>query len=171
MFSAWQTSPGVALTIYAGHGNTARWGTATLLVSTDPATVVTNNIWPIMATFTCLNGYFAIPGGSACFGESWLLAPSNRGAAAFLAPSGVDYYESERLFETEFLNQFALPEASRPRTIGEAFYRAQASFLIAHPEAEITLKQYVLFGDPDTPLFIDPPLSCIDRELYGAEFP
>lgn len=170
MLSAWETSPGVALTIYAGHGNTARWGTATLLVSTDPATAVTNNIWPIMATFTCLNGYFAFPGGSPCFGESWLLAAPNRGAVAFLAPSGVDYYESERLFETEFLNQFALPEASRPRTIGEAFYRAQTSFLIAHPDSEITLRAYVLFGDPDTPLFIDPPQAGIEWETYEADF-
>lgn len=148
---------GPALVLYSGHGNTTFWAGELLLQATDLPTIDTQNKWPFVLTFTCLNGNYAVPGAATrTLGEAWLLT-ADRGAIADLAPCSVDFYDAQRIFAIRAMEQISLPQAQRPQTVGEMVTRARINFEISNPDDDVTNHLYLLFGDPLSHLTIDPP--------------
>jgi hypothetical protein len=164
--SVMQASPaGAAFVMYSGHGFNDTWWSSAVMSPTRVASIDTEGRWPIVATFTCLNGYYAFPGAtSPTLSEAWLFSTDPgtlRGAVANIAPCSADFYIQQRLFAEAVLDGFTLSEDQRPRSVGELLLRAQADYATEWPMLEKTLKEYLLFGDPATSLAIDPPLSGI----------
>lgn len=158
------TSP--AFLTYSGHGSNTLWANEQLLSTADLPGITTDGRWPVIATFTCLNGYYAFPGSSVrCFGEAWLLGPQETGAPANIAPTGVDFYSLQREFMEGFFEQWS--EDNRPLTIGRMFHRAQLRFALDFPELGVTWRNYLLFGDPGTPVPIGKiPPAGLPREEW-----
>lgn len=150
-----EAGTGAAFVLYTGHGNTDRWSGLKFLASEDVPTIDTNGKWPIIATFTCLNGYYAAPGDEPCLAEEWLFADENRGAIANIAPAGVDQYFEQSLFNEAFMNQFIYSPGEAPETIGDVLFLAQVDFATDHPELDTTIREYNLFGDPATALYLE----------------
>ncbi|MCC6546565.1 hypothetical protein IT570_05300 [Candidatus Sumerlaeota bacterium] len=148
---------GPSLFFYFGHGNFNVWGPTggQYFRATDIAAIDTDQQWPIVLTFTCFNGYYAVPGAAErALGEQWLLQPLNRGAVANIASAGIDYYDSEKLFSIEGIELLGLPGSNRPKTVGEMLVRARINFILEYPDQIETRHIHLLFGDPLTGLTI-----------------
>lgn len=169
MVSSMTMGPGgAALILYTGHGFNNQWNRVQYMESAKVPTIDTEDKWPVVATFTCLNGYYAFPGNSILtLSEAWLFwtAPDTvRGAIANMAPASVDYYAAQRAFAFEMMSVVEQPQATRPRTVGELFATTQANFITANPAFTTTLHEIILFGDPASSLAID------DDQPLGIEF-
>jgi hypothetical protein len=147
---------GVAFSLYTGHGNTDRWAGEGIMRSTDVPLADTEERWPFVTTFTCLNGYYAfpVPDGKS-LSETWLFTP-DRGAHSNVAPVSVDFYLEQRLLILELLGTLTQPEPGRPRTVGEAWLATTASYITKYPTLLKTAREYILFGDPSAHLALDP---------------
>ena len=154
--------------LYIGHGNINLWADERIMDNTKAIAIDTNNQWPTIAALTCLNGYYAFPGGSATMAETWLFADDDRGAIANVAPSAVDFYVVLREFIHDFMSFFALSDNMRPKRVGELFTRAQIQFSVNIPFKEGTVHAYHLFGDPASTLTlgVPPPASVEEWVIY-----
>lgn len=152
---------GAAYVMYSGHGFNDTWWHRNAMGSSRVEEVNTEGIWPLVATFTCLNGYYAYPGNDVLtLAEAWLFRtplPAVYGAYANIAPCSVDYYLEQSHFSRKVLAGFALDEDDRPRSAGELMLLAQTAYATDFPFFEKTLREYILFGDPASPLAIDGP--------------
>lgn len=148
---------GVSYAFYVGHGQFNTWAGETIATSDNPAASThigqmnTLNQWPVALTFTCLNGYYAFPGQTArSMCEAWLFH-NNRGAVANIAPVSVDFYGEQKLLQDEMARQLGRADAAiRPKTLGQAWFQAQTQYASQYPTLVKTLREFVLFGDPDT---------------------
>ncbi len=158
LFAALDAPPaGPALVVYTGHGNNTVWADERLLEVPDLDLLNHDGSWPLVTTFTCLNGYYAFPGSTVrSMGEEWLLRPSTRGAVATIVPVGVDYYNNQRLFTELMIETVSADPANSPDTIGEALAWTRLQFALENPTRRITLAEYNLFGDPATDLTLQP---------------
>jgi hypothetical protein len=121
--------------------------------------------WPFVATFTCLNSFYAQPGATTLsLGEAWIVTP-NRGAIAALAPSGVGLYGPQRNYAFTMLQQIAKAPLERPATIGELMVTTQNAYLTQYPLLEETARSMLLFGDPAAALTIGEPTAAINHWL------
>ncbi|MEO8377524.1 MAG: C25 family cysteine peptidase, partial [Candidatus Sumerlaeota bacterium] len=152
--AAFEVEPlGPSLFFYFGHGNYNVWGPTggQYFGAADIASIVTANQWPMVLTFTCFNGYYAVPGATArALGEEWLLQPLSHGAVADVASAGIDYYDNEKLFSIEALELMGLPGSNRPKTIGELITRTRIEFITNYPDLIETKHIHLLFGDPNS---------------------
>ena len=159
--SAFSNPGGVTFAMYIGHGNLDTWaGEKLMTVSSTNAipTINTDDQWPIVGVFTCLNGYYAFPGSSTlCMSEAWLFS-TDYGAVANIAPVGVDYYFEQRLYALAVLEMFGRDPSIRPRTIGELMALVQVKYATNYAFFYLTNHEYILFGDPQTNLAMDPPI-------------
>lgn len=140
---------GAAFALYTGHGNVDRWAGENVVTVNELPNIDTENRWPVVATFTCLNGYFAFPGGETCLSEAWLLEP-HRGAIANFAASSIEYYFEQSIFTESVMRTIALPSAQRPRDAGGVLTIAQNAFVTEHSLIAPTARIFVLFGDPES---------------------
>lgn len=156
--NAFERSPaGVAFALYMGHGSATVWGDEQVLANATAAALATDGKWPIVATFTCLNGYFATPGGiSRALAETLLITGPN-GAAAMIAPGGVDFYQPQRNFAEEVMAQLGVRWNLRAETVGELLAAAQLQHALDWPGEAHVRREYLIFGDPATPLFLKEP--------------
>lgn len=147
-----QDPAGVSLILYTGHGNTTYWASERIITAEQIPNLMTQNKWPIVATFTCLNGNYALPNATVrSLGEAWSITP-NGGATANITPCSIDYYRFQRNFSEIFLTLISEPDATRPKTIGEALTRTRIQHELLFPDNNKTNSIYLLFGDPDSPL-------------------
>ncbi|MGF1572121.1 MAG: C25 family cysteine peptidase [Sumerlaeia bacterium] len=161
-----QGPAGVSLVLYTGHGNTTFWASERIITTQEVPNLLTENKWPIVATFTCLNGNYAVPNATLrSLGEAWLITP-NGGALANLTPCSVDFYLPQKNFSVLFLNTLAEPQSTRPKTIGDALTRTRVAHTLAYPDQGITNNLYLLFGDPDSPLVLLPADSHLQDQWH-----
>jgi hypothetical protein len=163
--TALESGNGLAMIMYMGHGNTDRWSGHRILQTSDVANINTEDRWPFVATFTCLNSFYAQPGATTLsLGEAWIVTP-NRGAIAALAPSGVGLYGPQRNYALTMLQQIAKAPLERPATIGELMVTTQNAYLTQYPILEETARSMLLFGDPAAALTIGEPTAAINHWL------
>jgi hypothetical protein len=152
---------GAAFVMYNGHGFNDTWWNSTVMSPARVRATDTENRWPIVATFTCLNGYYAFPGNTVLtLAEAWLFSTASgtlRGAVANIAPCSVDFYLEQRYFALAVLDSIAQDAKLRPDTIGGIMLQAQTSYITDFPSLGRTLREYILFGDPLTRFAIDTP--------------
>ncbi len=150
---------GASVFFYTGHGNYNLWsGQLATSYDTNNAhpinnanvkTFATTNQWPIVGTFTCLNGNYAAPGREdVSMAEAWLFS-SDYGAVANIGPCGVDYYNEQRLLQGAYLTQLGKADpANRAATVGQMSHRASVQYATQYPSLMKTLREYIVFGDP-----------------------
>ncbi len=162
---ALESGVGPAFVLFTGHGNVTQWASESIWNTTEMATLANTGKWPIVATFTCLNGYYALPTATGfTMAESWLFQ-STGGSVANIAPSGADFYAEQRLFAVAVMDRIASPY-SPPDTVGDLMLQARTSYLLNYPSSAKTARGYVLFGDPASALAIpqtEPPQESAVR--------
>ncbi len=143
---------GAAYAQYMGHGFINNWQNNRMMSANKVDDIDTQNRWPFVATYTCFNGLYALPGSQASsLAEAWLFEP-DFGAIATLAPVSVDFYETQREFTFSILTRLSDP----PATLGDWFTDAQTFYAVTYPLFSRTLHEYVFFGDPDSSSTITP---------------
>jgi len=139
---------GVSLMLYTGHGNIDRWSRFRIIDNNQIPLINTEDRWPISATFTCLNGFYAFPDNNETLSEVWLFDAYDTGAVANISPVSVDFYFEQTLFCEVLLDQIGQAPSSQPDTIGEIMSQTQVEFLTRYPDLEVTAREFVLFGEP-----------------------
>ncbi|MGF1571787.1 MAG: C25 family cysteine peptidase [Sumerlaeia bacterium] len=151
-----ETQPrSAAMVFYMGHGNNDRWSSK-LMNSIEAVKINTQGGYPFIATFTCLNAYYAFPGGlsNRSLSEAWLLSPIGTGGVASFSPSGAD--TPTDIFDMVVITMNIMAEDLRPRTIGELVTRVRIQYTANHPNQSRTNRVFLLFGDPLSPTTIEP---------------
>jgi len=118
---------------YVGHGSPLLWSQRRVLTAADA------DRWhapALVCAWTCLSGYFTLP-GQRSLAERWLLSPQG-GAVAVIAPAGEGTTEQERLFAVAFYRALLVDDR-----LGVALADARA-----RPGQWEMGRQYLLFGDP-----------------------
>jgi hypothetical protein len=167
-------SLGAAMAIYIGHGNNDTWAGEHLVTNSTIPGYVTQSIWPLVSTYTCLNHFYAFPDPTnpsvpdVSLGEAWMFEPNN-GAVCSIAPVSVDFYFSQRLFAMSALEQIAKPEDERPRTVGQLMAFTQMQFGVEFPGLILTNKEYILFGDPASPLTLTARGIPVELSAFSLE--
>ncbi|MEQ8820184.1 MAG: C25 family cysteine peptidase [Sumerlaeia bacterium] len=150
---------GTAFALYMGHGSDDIW-TGERIVTTDDimtGLIATEDNWPIVATFTCLNGNFAYPNATKrSMAEAWTIV-ADHGAIGNICPVSADYYFEQKQFAIAVMSLLSQSDAVRPRTIGELLLQARIDFHAQWPFFDETLKEYTIFGDPAANLTLDGP--------------
>ncbi len=161
---------GASFFLYTGHGNVDIWsGTPVILRSSDIPNINTEDKWPVMATFTCLNAYYAFPSSTASesLSSAWIMTDTV-GAIASIAPCSIDLYFEQSIYSEEVvsvLGNIAYP----PKTVGELMLRSRNGFLSKYPIASRTGRVYLLFGDPQAELSLNIDLSVDDWKLISVD--
>jgi hypothetical protein len=131
---------GVSLLSFVGHGSVGVWSAEGLLATEDIDTLAPAPDLPVVAAWTCLNGFFHDPYTESL--AAALLTAEARGAVAVLASSGMTEAGAQLPLARAF-NQGLAQE----RTLGEAFLRAKA----AASDRDVR-RTWLLFGDPSMPI-------------------
>jgi len=148
-----ESEAGFALINYMGHGNNDRWADEQFIRNSDIPNLDTEGNWPLVATFTCLNSYYAFPENPrrGALGAVWVTTP-NRGAIATITPTSVETYFPQLEFAIRFVGELRLAVGFRPNTVGEVFTISRTKYLTALPGLGRTARTYLLFGDPSSNL-------------------
>ena len=140
---------GVGLVNYLGHGGVVNFAQEGLLTSDDLSQISGAPIAPVVTTFSCYIGYFAIPGFDS-LGELLVLEPDG-GAAAVIAPNYLSQNAQARILNDRFFRELFQGESS---VIGDVFRRALESS--ASSINKTTLLKYGILGDPALILQLEP---------------
>lgn len=141
---------GTGLVNYLGHGGIVNLAHEGLLTADDLPVLEGLDLAPVISTFSCYIGYFAIPGFDS-LGEQLVLAPDG-GAAAVVAPNYLSQNAQARVLNDRFLREVFRDEGEA--TLGEAFRRALAA--AGGSVAPGTLLKYGILGDPALGLRLAP---------------
>lgn len=137
---------GMSLVSYVGHGDVTHWAGEGILVPEDIALLQNRDRLPLVATFDCLNGFFAHPSTYA-IGEAFVVPPE-AGAIAAFSPSGLGYtWEHELLGEALFTALFE----DNLRMLGPLTTGAKLTAYARGASLDI-VRVFTLFGDPSLTL-------------------
>jgi len=163
---------------YAGHGGNQTWADEGIFRLPD-AINLRNEYLPFVVTTTCLNGEFDKPQefDRHCLSEQ--LLHGKYGAIASLSASRLTYAQAnadfdEDLFTAMFVRdpfeakQGASEIGATPPSIGKLINEAKISYIsrVGNRRFIPGTEQYVLFGDPATPLA----LPTLDIKVNLEEF-
>ena len=138
LFSA--IDAGAGLVTFVGHGGVQTWGGEPYLSNADVATL-SNDRYPIVASFDCLNALFDHPSGES-LAEALLRADA--GAAAVWAPSSITAEAPHAALLQTFQASFWRRPGMR---LGDVVSESLASIAWRTDAAE-ALGTFVLLGDP-----------------------
>jgi hypothetical protein len=142
------------------------WGDESFLVPADIPLLNTENQWPLITSFSCLNSYFAGPIATADpLGKLWITTPTV-GAVATITPSAPEPYFPQFDFSVEFVEEVRQPVGFRPETSGEVFTRARIRYLTKYPGAGRTARTYLYFGDPASSLTVPASVDYDFMRIY-----
>ena len=153
---------------YFGHGAAQQLGNAGYLTTADVATLTVTNSLPLVASMTCLSGFYGQPGYN-CLAETLMLAGTN-GSIGMFAASGFSIdNEASRLNEA----LAAALASGPPGRLGDFIRQALASY---NEQASFTPSgMYNLMGDPALlyrgaalPTPAAPQLSALSRKADGT---
>jgi len=162
---------GCVITNYFGHGAMDLWAGEVIFASWDINSLHNLNKYPLVITWTCLNGYFLDAVKDFCLAEEFVRT-EDKGAVACWAPTGLGYtWTSQILAEGLFSSFFDHGNY----ILGSAVLESQLYFAQSLWEEDDNLKMFVLFGDPalemgfppvpdlfpaSVDFYPDPPLAC-----------
>lgn len=131
---------GCIITNYFGHGAVDTWGGEMFFTSSDVNSLNNLSKYPLLITWTCLNGYFPSATDDYCMAEEWVRA-KDKGAIASWAPTGLGYnFISEVLAEGLYTSFF---EKSN-YILGSAILQSKIYLGLVGDYIEM----FTLFGDP-----------------------
>ncbi|MFC2037353.1 C25 family cysteine peptidase [Chloroflexota bacterium] len=140
-------SQGAAMVTFIGHGAIHRWTHEPLLLNTQIDTLQPGHGLPLVMTFNCLDGYWAMPPKYPGFAEpqsmaEWMVMAADHGSIAGFSPSGLGTTSAEELIVRNMYNAMFNEGESRLGEIALVGQLTQVSYLPHLPEVS------TLFGDP-----------------------
>jgi hypothetical protein len=123
---------------YVGHGSVEVWTGASLLSTSDTATLTNSNHLPVFVMMTCLNGYFPNPARDS-LAES-LLRKNSGGGVAVWASSGMTEPNVQSQMNKRF---YQLVFGADSITLGTAVRKAKEGI-----DSGDVRRTWILFGDP-----------------------
>jgi hypothetical protein len=131
---------GPLLVNFAGHGSSDVWTGASLLSSTDAASLTNGNRLPVFLMMTCLNGRFQDPNRESL--AEALMKAEGGGAVAVWASSGLTGPDPQSVMDQQLI-RLLFNDTGQSPTLGDAVRGAKAS--TTNPDLRQT---WILFGDP-----------------------
>jgi len=137
---------GALLVHYSGHGSVQIWAHENVFDSGDVALLANDGMLPFVVGMSCLNGYFAYPGGwnFPSLAEA-LLRAENRGAVAAFMPTGMTAPEGQHILDRALFEALFTRDV---RTLGPAISTAKQTLLANGLGYEEVSTTFLLFGDP-----------------------
>ncbi len=159
---------GVLLLFYQGHGAINRW-THEAILTTQDVSDLSNAVWPIVATFNCLDGYFAYPSTSYEAIAELMLRREKAGSIAAFSPAGLSVPVAQTTLAHAFLSELV---TGHPKVLGDVVNRARLHLRQGENSAGLYFTQ-TLIGDPLLHLSIPstmffPALEVGDRQKLEA---
>ena len=145
---------GAFMVQYTGHGAVSRWSRESIWQTTDVAGLTNTTQLPIVMTFNCLDGYFALPSDPATFSDTLdamaevMQRKSGGGSIAAISPSGLGLTDDQLAFRKILLDVMFQDNV---REIGEAL-RLAKNIYHAKNGPDYPIATEMLFGDPATRL-------------------
>lgn len=136
------------LVAYLGHGAANLWDKTTanpsqfLWQSTD-VPLLSNSLYPIVAVFTCQNGYSISPTATS-LAQSFLQTDA-KGSVALVAPAGLSQAIASDWMGEGFFKAMVTDDV---RHLSHAIFEAQLSLFSAFGNSPTELLMYQIFGDP-----------------------
>ncbi|MEW6380294.1 MAG: C25 family cysteine peptidase [bacterium] len=140
-------SGGQLITVYCGHGNVDKWGSA-LFQSGDVQKLENIGQPGFFILLTCLNGFFPHPKLDCCLAEE-LLRAENKGALACWAPVSVSYPTEQKNLAGELFDQIF---QQGNNILGVCTTAARINAYARHRISGDMAQNFLLFGDPATRL-------------------
>jgi hypothetical protein len=137
-----QINSGVALTNYFGHSTSEQWTYSGLLTTNDAANLTNAGRPTVVAQYGCWNTYFVDPEQDS-LGHKFLLS-GDRGAAAVLGSTTLNYTLSQQKFGAELTDKLSTPGL----TIGEAMRSAKQVLYGTRPWYTEIYMGWTIMGDP-----------------------
>lgn len=135
---------GVVICDYVGHGSMDRWTRERVFVSSDVASLNNVDKYPLVLTYTCLNGYFHHESDDYSLAEEFVRAPA-KGAIACLSHSGLSYAFYSQIMG-EYHHGALLNDGNF--IVGSAVCQAKIDFLAWWANSWDQAFMLTLFGDP-----------------------
>ncbi len=137
---------GTFLVLYSGHGGVDRWASERLLSSAD-VSGLDNKQWPLVATFSCLDGYFAYPSTATRWQSlaATMLRRPQGGSIAAWSPAGLGNLQGEDPLARAFVQELA--SKGGQAILGDLILQAKEHVYQTHG-ATPTFFTQTLLGDP-----------------------
>jgi hypothetical protein len=140
---------GILMLQYSGHGDYDRWSTQSILTTTDVSGLQNGALLPVVMTFNCKDGYFALPGRSG-MAETMQRQP-NGGSIAAISPSGLgatpEQHAIRKLLMTVIFRE-------NVQELGKALLIAKKRYYVSDPQPPYDYPPYyqvatlMFYGDP-----------------------
>lgn len=132
---------------YIGHGQYVAWAEEQLFTNPDVNNLNNENMFPVVLSMTCYDGFFHRPGTTS--GDYRSLAEvvtraENKGAVASWSPSGLGVASGHDILNSGFYDAIFL---DRLTTIGEATFTGKFKLWMSGGSQDL-LDTFLLFGDP-----------------------
>jgi subtilisin-like proprotein convertase family protein len=154
---------GISQLTYSGHGSINSWSDGPAMNSSHVNGLTNTDMLPIVQSYSCLTGSF----NSACFGETWTLAPN--GAVLFFGASTYSQWDEDDILERGVYDAW----------FGEAYNWVRGMFNEGlwdvhqyYGGGGLTrnyYEKYTVFGDPSLDMYTDPPQTF--AASYSSTFP
>ncbi len=157
---------GAWLVLFQGHGAVTRWTHESLLSAQDIPDLNNHTIWPLVATFNCLDGYFAYPRTDYDAIAERMLRREGAGSIAAWSPAGLGTPWIQVSLARAFLGALF---TERSGILGDVVHRARLQFYEDIGPNEIFFTQ-TLHGDPLLHLMRpqSPPVWYLPRLLHSS---
>ena len=160
---------GAALVTYIGHGGSYQWATTdlnndpgVLLGLYDPDQMKNGTRTPIMLEMTCLTSAFQVPNFYSTAIDERFLLKQDGGAVATWGSSGEGVsFGHEALMQGFTHALWATP--TKPQPLGVLVQQGYLNLLATAPDAQASLRTFLILGDPLTTLRVAP--------AYGTYLP
>jgi hypothetical protein len=135
---------GCVVCAYIGHGALKQWAAQRIFHSDDVVGLSNEGRLPLVAAFTCLNGFFHHATDDCCLAEALTRAPA-KGSVACWCHSGLDYASCSSVIG-DFLFESMLDRGNF--ILGSAVQEAKVRYLATSPYFWDQADMLILFGDP-----------------------
>ncbi len=154
---------GLSQLTYSGHGSVTSWADGPAM-SAGQVTALTNvDMLPIVQSYACLTGQFE----SACFGETWTLAPN--GTALFWGSSTNSYWDEDDILESGAYDAWFGDNYKWARGMFNQGLWDVYTYYSGGGRTKSYYEQYNLLGDPAFDTWTNPPTALVAD--YQSAFP
>jgi hypothetical protein len=135
---------GVFLVQYMGHGAPSRWTQESIWRTADVPTLHNGNLLPVVMTFDCLDGYFALPDPANFSIAETMQRLAGGGSVAAISPSGLGLTTDQQAFRRILMDVLFNQHV---RELGRALTLAKQRFYNEYGPNYL-ISTMMLFGDP-----------------------
>lgn len=133
---------GLSMLTYSGHGSTNGWADGPPVSASQVQALTNVDMLPMVQSYACITGAF----DSACFGETWTLAPN--GGVLFLGASNNSYWDEDDIMEKAVYDSWFGNDYTWVRAMFNDGLWAVYEAYSGGGRTRYYYEMYTVFGDP-----------------------